>query len=121
MANELTLTQGWTYDKNSRKRTRSSVADRITVAGDGVTDAVQSIGTAAHELLTVVDTATYGFAWFHNTDSTNFVEIGIDESGTFHPFLKLLAGEKCTAWLAEAPYAKADTASVELEYAICER
>jgi hypothetical protein len=50
------------------------------------------------------------------------VQLGLDVSGAFYPFAKLLPGQ--WAWVPLATlsiYAKADTASVDLEYTILER
>lgn len=121
MANELSVTSGWSYSKSGRVRSKASTTPRYDVAGNGVIDQVQTIGFATHEALALGDVTTFGFASFKNLDGTNFVEIGIDDGGTFHPFIKLLAGESATVFLTEAPYAKADTAAVDLDYIIVER
>jgi hypothetical protein len=63
--------------------------------------------------------AVPGFAVFQNLDATNFVEIGSFSGGTFYPFLKLKAGEQQLARISvAAPYARADTAPVNLFYLI---
>jgi len=80
---------------------------------------VQDIGTGSHETLTLGDLTTPGYVVFRNLDSTNFVEIGDDSSGTFVPVIKLKAGEMGVIRLGTAsPYAKADTAEVKLEFVI---
>jgi len=57
---------------------------------------------------------------FRNLDATNFVEIGYDDSG-FKNVIKLKAGETFITRISQsAPYAKADTAAVELFYIIYE-
>jgi len=46
------------------------------------------------------DVTDPGFAWFHNTDSSNYVEVGsYDVNTNFLAFLKLRAGEKAAVWL----------------------
>lgn len=91
-----------------------------TQSANGCCSGHPSIGTASHEALPVVDVGTAGWAFFKNLDSTNYVEIGTDATGTFVPFLKLLAGESSgpIRLATSAPYAKANTAAVKLEYAI---
>jgi hypothetical protein len=80
---------------------------------------VPSIGFAAHEAIVMQDVASAGWARFCNTSATNFILIGTDSTGTFIPFLKLLAGEEVWVRLGtNAPYAKADTAAVLLDYEI---
>ena len=79
---------------------------------------VQEIGTT-EEALGLGDVTTPGIAVFENLDDTNYVEIGSYVGGTFYPFLKLKPGEKWIGRLAiTAPYAKANTAAVELDYRI---
>jgi hypothetical protein len=80
---------------------------------------VASITIAAGgEALDLGDVATPGFAVFSNLDATNYVEIGTFSGGTFYPFLKLKAGEQVCARLGAAPYAKSNTAPVNLFYII---
>lgn len=78
---------------------------------------VQTIGTSPHEALVKGDIASIGLAVFQNLDSTNYVEIGVDVSGTFYPFLKLLAGYQCMCWMGvNSIYAQANTGDVKLFY-----
>lgn len=121
MADELTQVSGWAYSKNGRTRQLTSTSTQHDVSGNGVVEHVQSIGFATHEALDVAEVTTFGFAYFKNLDATNYVQIGIDESGTFHPFIKLLAGQEAQVWLSEAPYAQADTGAVLLDYVIVGR
>ncbi len=80
---------------------------------------VQPISNAAHSALDLGNVTTPGWATLVNLDDTNYVEIGIDVSGTFYPFIKLKPGERCLCRLGTtAPYAKANTASVDLFYII---
>ena len=80
---------------------------------------IPSIGFAAHEALPMGDVAAAGWGFFKNLDATNYVQIGVDNTGTFIPFLRLNAGEFCFVRLAtNAPYAKANTAAVQLKYLI---
>lgn len=82
---------------------------------------VQNIGTAAAGVaLDLGSVATPGVAVFVNLDSTNYVEVGENVGGTFYPFVKLLFGEQwgpMRLGLA-APYARANTAAVDLFYII---
>jgi hypothetical protein len=80
----------------------------------------QNIGTT-HEALGLGSLTTPGFAVFQNLDATNFIELGIDDTGTFEAFAKLKPGEIGMIRLTTlAPYAKADTAAVDLFYLIYE-
>lgn len=78
----------------------------------------QSIGTA-HEALIMGEVATARWAYFENKDITNYVELGILDGATFEAFLRLDAGMYVMVPLTtNAPYAKANTSSVELNYTI---
>ncbi len=83
--------------------------------------ATQTIGTS-EEAVTLVDVSTPGLAILKNLDETNFIEIGVKPAATFYPFLKLAAGESNIVYFAAGvvPYAKADTASANLQAAIYE-
>lgn len=118
MAQEITLSATLAVKKGNVDVQRSVSSTRFDQAGDHLTWNVQDIGTAAHEALTIgADLATAGYAWFRNLDATNYVEIGVDAAGTFHPLLRLKAGQVAVAPLTTtAVYAKANTASVKLEY-----
>jgi len=122
MADEITPILQLTVDMNGKSRTISPTSVTEDKAASGYIDNVAYIGFAAHEALVLGDIATPGLAYFRNCDATNFVQIGVDVAAAFVPFLKLLPGQYAMCWLATAaPYAKADTASVKLDYMICDR
>lgn len=90
-----------------------------TMTGSGIyASGAAAIGFAAHEAIPLGDVSTPRWSRFKNLDATNFVQIGVDASGTFVPFVKLKPGEACVLPLAAAPYAQADTGAVNLEYLI---
>jgi len=79
---------------------------------------VQNIGTT-EEALDLGDVTVPGIAIFENLDDTNYVEIGSKPAATFYPLVKVKPGEKYILRLGvTAPFAKADTAAVELDYRI---
>jgi len=92
----------------------------IDMTGTNYSGGMADVGFAAHEAIPIVDIGTPGWAYFRNQDTANFVEIGIDDTGTFEAVVKLKPGETALFRLAGTPYAKADTASVLLEYHIVE-
>ena len=102
--------------KSSKRVPKSSLkVDQTTAA---LIENVQNIGTS-HEALDMGGITTAGYAYFRNLDATNFVEIGIDVSATFHATVKLKAGEACVFRLTtNAPYAQADSAACDLQYMI---
>jgi hypothetical protein len=119
MANEvayqfqITLNNGGLKDQYSSS---SVTADQSTAA---LVRNVQTISSVSHAALDLGSLTTPGFAVFQNLDATNYIEIGIDVSGTFYPFMKLNPGDQGMVKLGTtAPYALADTASISLFYII---
>ena len=85
-----------------------------TVTGNQWMDNVQAVGTSEEAIL-LGDVAAGGYCFFMNMDTTNFVELRSGTGAT--DFIRLLAGEWCIFRLspdATAPFAIADTASVNL-------
>lgn len=116
MADELSITTVTDYEKGNVKLQSLTTRKSVTVTGNIVLDAVQSIGTSEETLaLGEVATALVGYAWFYNSDATNFVEIG---NATTAYQIKLKAGEmallRLDGWAGI--YAKANTAAVLLQY-----
>lgn len=117
MANEITVVQTIRYSKNGISLNRT-ITKQITQTGNPYSAGVQNIGTT-HELLVFGDVATPGITQLLNTDSTNYVEIGIVTGGVFYPLTKLKAGEpQQFRFGTTAPYAKANTGAVLLEFTI---
>lgn len=122
MANEITVLAGLTVSKSDLKVSIPTLSKQFTMTGTYYSAGVQLIGTT-HEILSIsADLVTAGWAWFKNVDPTNFIEVGIDAAGTFHPLLKLLASEFALCPLTtKAIYARANTAAAKLEYNVVER
>lgn len=120
MANEISVSQSISVTKSNLKFNKSE-SYRATLAGTVYDAAVQNIGTT-YEQVSVSGIGTAGLTHFKNLDTTNYVEIGIEHSGTtFVPFLKLKAGESAVVRLATATiFAKANTLAVNLEYRVFE-
>ena len=121
MADELTVGTSWTYSKNGSTRSLPAESAQWDVSGSGKIENIQNIGFAAHEALILGEVATPGFAYFKNLDATNYVQIGVDVAAAFVPFVKLLPGQSAQVWLGTtAPYAKANTGAVLLDYMIAD-
>jgi hypothetical protein len=121
MADEISFSAKLTVTSGNLSETSGGVSDTFDLAdtSPAATGGIAAIGFAAHEALAMGDVSTAGWAYFKNLDATNFVTIGVDVSSTFYPFLKLKAGEYCICPLGtSAPYAKADTAAVQLQFRI---
>lgn len=115
MANELNLQVTVTYTKGNDSLSRG-LSGLVSVASTARTDDVQNIGTTETTLNLGTVTPT-GYAFFHNLDATNYVELG-KATGVY--VLKLLAGEfallRLDTW--STIFAKANTAAVDLEYCL---
>jgi hypothetical protein len=117
MANELTVRAFMAFMKGDTDEDME-VADMVTVTGSKCLKNKQTVGTSA-EALEIGDMTTPGFCLFHNTDSTNYVEIRDGAEGA--DLIKLKAGEVAMCRLATAtPYGIANTAAVELRYMMVE-
>jgi hypothetical protein len=118
MADEITLTLKMAVLKGALAHTENPGAISVTLSGTNATGGVQNISTTA-EALTMGDVSSPGYAYFRNTGTTNFVELGTGTGGSFVGFAKLKAGEAAVVRLTTAaPTARANTAAVDLQYFI---
>ncbi len=118
MANELKLSFSLSFSKGGVV-VRRSYSDTIDVAGNVAVQSVQSIGTSEEALTIPSDLATVGYAFIHNMDATNYVNIG---PATARTDFKLLAGEAAMFRLDSGStiYVKANTASCDVEFILIE-
>jgi hypothetical protein len=123
MANEITATAVLKVLKGNVDITRPMISKPFTMNGtaygvDTVSVPTTSTGTA---LVTPSAVGTGGWSYFVNIDTTNYVEVGVQVSGTFYPVVKLKAGEFGMFRIAVLTlFARANTAAVELEHWIVE-
>lgn len=118
MAQEITLTLKMSVAKGYLVQKFDPGTILVDLTGTTAIGGVQDIGTTA-EALSITDVSTAGYAYFRNTDTTNFVEIGTGTAGSFVAFAKLKAGEAAILRLGtNAPTARANTASVRLQFYI---
>ena len=117
MADEISLNASLTITATNFKESYAPGGLSIDLASTAGAGGSQTIGTA-YEQITKGDTTDGGVFFFRNVDETNFVEIGIEHSGsTFVAFLKLLPGEYAVGRLSSATiYAKASAGTVNLQY-----
>jgi len=87
-----------------------------TMNGTHMESKVQDIGSATHEILSLgTDFANMGWIYLKNTDTTNDVSFGLDNTGTFLPLINLKAGEGCVVRLiTKNVYAKSSAGTVQL-------
>ena len=103
----LNVPRSASYQVNLNGSTYSSVFQSIPTTSGGTALAIATTVT------------TGGVYWFRNTDPTNYVTIGIVESSTYYPIIKLEAGEVSIGRLFTLTlYAQANTAAVVLEHSV---
>jgi hypothetical protein len=112
-------------DDSANKKDRTFVDARlydVTMTGDSWCAENQDIGFAAHEAIEKGDVGTPGQCYFRTHGPTNYVTLGIVVSGTYYPVIRMRADEDCRFRLDSSAtlYAKADTASCEVEKVILE-
>lgn len=125
MANELTVSARLRLIKDgvdmSLPRELGDAAFNVTVTGTEYNQNIQVVGTT-HELLDGGDATPGGYTIFVNRDATNYVELGLDVTGTFAPFVRLKAGERAVfRFTAGASlYLRANTAPCRVEFLVLE-
>jgi len=121
MANEITANVSVSFDKSPTIKIDVQPDEfQITVAGADYTWKTQLVGTSA-EALDLGEIGTPGLVVIRNTDTSNFVLFGHDDSG-FKDDVKLLASGKWNLFYCSqaVPQVKADTASCLIEYCVIE-
>jgi hypothetical protein len=117
MAREITVNLKISTLKGDLNHTENPGTLFVDLAGTTAVGGAATVTTTA-AALAMGSVSSAGYAYFKNTGPTNFVEIGTGTS-PFVPFLKLKAGEAAICRLStSAPTARANTASVALQYYI---
>jgi len=118
MANEINVTTKIVVSKGYLVHTENPGIIQVTMNGTTASGGALDIGTSA-EAITVTDVGTAGYAYFRNTSTTEYVELGTGIAGAFVAFAKLKAGECCVLRLGtNTPTARAQTSSVKLQFYI---
>lgn len=100
---------------------QSSGTITADVTGNEYTRMTQNIGTSA-EAVVQGSVGTPGYILVHNLDTTNFVELGYDDTG-FKPTVKVPASGWAFFYVSAAAatlQAKADTGACDIEYFLLE-
>jgi hypothetical protein len=119
MADELKIAIQATYTKNGRTLTIPAESDSVTVTGNKVVSGVMLATQASAIAVPIGGIGTVGYCIFKNLNATNYVNIGVDDSGLVVQ-TTLLAGEQCILRMTGAPYVQADTADCLLSYTVIE-
>ncbi len=119
MADEITTNFSLNYERGESKLQIPSRQQKVDASSAVKVGNTQTVGTT-HEALVLGDVASCGGAWFCNLDATNYVDIGVDVSSTFYGLIRLMPGKSTFVprLATNAPYARANTSAVSLEYII---
>ena len=122
MADEVTASAYLRVENSGGAFERYEAKTEFDQTGTNATYCIQEIGTSAENLTVVADIGSNGWGFFKNLHSSASIEIGVDVSATFYPFVKLLAGEFALIPLADSITVQGKaSATADLEYAIFER
>jgi len=112
MPTSVTTVYSMTANGGIVKTSVPQFTQTVTLAGPGLFENVWMVGTS-EETLDVQDVPTLGYAFMRNTDTTNFINVGVT-TGVY--FMRLKPGEY--AWFRLEPgvtiFGLADTAAVNL-------
>jgi hypothetical protein len=116
MADEIRITKKRVVVNGSLRRSLSRSYRQTQTTAKSVSQ-VQTIGTS-HEAIVLGDVTTPGRISAQNLSATNYVELGVVVTGTFHPFVYVAPGatEEFQLPPTAVPYARANTNPVELDY-----
>jgi hypothetical protein len=120
MAQEITATASLAYAKAPILAvSMAKSGSRFDVAGSNYERGTQTMGTSSAVAIGLGSVGTPGWFFIQNNDSTNYVDI-YDATGG-NAFLRLKPNEFAVGrFAAAAPAAKANVASVVIEYMIVE-
>lgn len=118
MANELTLSALLHFKKGGREVKFGKNSIQLDVTGTDFAFHSQNVGTS-EEALDIGDVATPGYLLVYNNDSANFVTIRA-ASGEADVVKVRAGGVALFELAAAAPFVIADTATVEILFALIE-
>jgi hypothetical protein len=118
MANEIQINLSLNASKNGAQVAGSTLLS-IDMSGDQFISNVQIIGTS-NEALVVGDVTTVGFVSVKNLDTTNYLEVFLDNANA-QLVAKLLPGEACLFKPGTVTlYARANTAACNAQVILIE-
>lgn len=123
MANEISINVTMSVRNGSLVRQCAPGTIQVTQSNKRAVDGTQTVGTTAENVYTG-DLTAPGYLHATNLDSTNYVEIGRDVSGTFYPLIRVMPGK--TAGPLEVAtgvtlQARANTAACDVQFVIYDR
>jgi hypothetical protein len=123
MANEITMNAFYRVE-NLLSQSRSIATTKFTQAAAGMVANTVAVPNDSDLALALGGVTTPGLAYFENlapgASPTHVINIGPDDTGMV-PMLRLEPGQWCLAFMAAAPYARADAGTPALYYEIFQR
>jgi hypothetical protein len=120
MANEITISASLVASKGGASISSGTLSKQIDMTGIDMETATQAVGTSNEQLAIHADIATPLDILIKNLDATNYVEIFRDNADA-QLIAKLTPGAFCFCpGINVKPYAKANTASCQLQFWACE-
>lgn len=120
MPNEITVNVSLGVKNGFLSQSLTPGTILVTMTGTTATGGAQDIGTSTNaETISMNDVSSAGYAFFRNTDTTNYLDIGSGTGTNFAAVVRLKAGEAGVFRLGtNSPTARANTAAVKLQYFI---
>ncbi len=117
MADEITIDINLKYSKNGADSSFTARGVTVTVAGNPISEGVQSVGTS-YEAIQMGEVTAPGYVVLKNLDATNYVEFSADSGGA-NALVKTRAGQPALFPMdGTTLYARANTAACLVQYKI---
>ena len=119
MADEIKVNFSMSFERGESRLNIPSKQLNVDSGSSVKIGNTQTVGTS-HEALVLGDVASCGATYVLNTDATNYVDIGVEVTGTFYGLVRLMPGKYAflPRLATNTPFARANTSSVNLEYYI---
>lgn len=119
MANEITVSMSLSFLKGGIGSSLSFSDLKFDVSGTDYFQGTQGVAQTADEALNLGHLGTPGWCMIQNTDATNYVTVRFQNDDG--DCIKIKAGETaCFRFGATAPFVKANTADVQINYLLIE-
>ena len=119
MADEITVSLKMFAENGNYVSSRTTLNRKLDQAAAGERGGIQNIGTT-EETLDSTGLTTPGLLFVENLDTTNYVEIGVLDGGSYRNMGRLVAGESAEAGgMCLIPVAPSVTVQLKANTAAC--
>jgi hypothetical protein len=120
VADEITISASLAMSKGGRTPSFACIADTFDMAGTDYIRGTQT-ATTSTTALDIGRITQPGLMLLKNLDSSNYIELAGATFTVGNGVIQVKAGECCLfRWKGTTPFILANTASVEVEYLLCE-